>query len=569
MWRSGRQPFFYCKVMGFCSDTGRQDEKRHLTNTMSLAPLPKEMPDVMAICRHKFDRVFDMHGIKTGSPEDLTGFMEKLRTNPYFAMDFWDIAHSAGRADDGGVSQAEIQEIVVRCVGGPEARDTDPNVQEIQRVLNENLAADVQEVDPGQHTETLGDGQRDEREKAVAESGMSSDADGELPDLSSGANGPAYTVGSGDAEEEHAARFIYSRSRQMGDALARLEINSNALKLQLETIDDRMSRIEPQIKSMPSILAASTTSEKVEDQSPKSAVDDQKAQAAPVPDPAVQNTLWVDGRGRIIAAVAVLLLVAVSLWALWYHSHDQAAYRVDSSPANGMLSGPAENSGAAGSIGKPGQFTTANGVRDNAPATAHLPPSAAGTRASRPSSQMDNSPQRGEGAGFSGNAEATTAPEGRMAGGSTEPAGPGAVPAEVGAASEGTSGAQNDSSSMESAGVSSRLSERRRGRDVHSAGTWGRGITVSSGVMAANLIESRPPDYPRLAKLAHIQGPVVLQVFISRRGTVDHINAVKGHRLLRSAAKNAVKHWRYRPYLLNGRPIEVATMVTVNFNLGS
>jgi protein TonB len=94
-----------------------------------------------------------------------------------------------------------------------------------------------------------------------------------------------------------------------------------------------------------------------------------------------------------------------------------------------------------------------------------------------------------------------------------------------------------------------------------------RQVRVSSGVMASNLVESSVPDYPKLARLTGLQGPVVLEVVISDRGTVDHVDVVKGHHLLRAAAESAVKHWRYRPYLLDGRPVEVATTVTVDFKL--
>jgi protein TonB len=85
--------------------------------------------------------------------------------------------------------------------------------------------------------------------------------------------------------------------------------------------------------------------------------------------------------------------------------------------------------------------------------------------------------------------------------------------------------------------------------------------------MAANLLESHPPSYPRLASLTRIQGLVVLQAIVSKRGTVESVHVVKGPYLLRGAASNAVLSWRYKPCVLNGKPIEVATIVTVDFAL--
>jgi TonB family protein len=92
-------------------------------------------------------------------------------------------------------------------------------------------------------------------------------------------------------------------------------------------------------------------------------------------------------------------------------------------------------------------------------------------------------------------------------------------------------------------------------------------VNVSSGVMAANLLSGPKPSYPTLASLTRTQGNVVMQAVISKSGTVEHLHVIKGHRLLRSAAKNAVRTWRYRPYKIGGVPVEVATIVSVDFSL--
>jgi TonB family protein len=94
-----------------------------------------------------------------------------------------------------------------------------------------------------------------------------------------------------------------------------------------------------------------------------------------------------------------------------------------------------------------------------------------------------------------------------------------------------------------------------------------RTIDVSSGVMAANLLSASPPSYPKLASLTHMQGTVVMQAIISKDGTVQNLQVIQGHRLLRNAAKNSARTWRYRPYLVNGKPVEVATIVSVDFTL--
>lgn len=83
-----------------------------------------------------------------------------------------------------------------------------------------------------------------------------------------------------------------------------------------------------------------------------------------------------------------------------------------------------------------------------------------------------------------------------------------------------------------------------------------------------NLIYRVQPNYPSLARQARIQGTVELRAIISKMGTIENLSVLSGHAMLVPSAVEAVKHWRYRPYLLNGEPIEVETEITVNFILG-
>jgi len=94
----------------------------------------------------------------------------------------------------------------------------------------------------------------------------------------------------------------------------------------------------------------------------------------------------------------------------------------------------------------------------------------------------------------------------------------------------------------------------------------GNRVHVSSGVMAGSLIYSRPPTYPHgFARLFHTEGRVVMQAIISKSGRVENLRVISGHYMLRGAAKEAVRTWRYKPYHVNGSPVEVATIVSVDF----
>jgi TonB family protein len=92
-------------------------------------------------------------------------------------------------------------------------------------------------------------------------------------------------------------------------------------------------------------------------------------------------------------------------------------------------------------------------------------------------------------------------------------------------------------------------------------------IRVGGNVQAANLVKRALPVYPPLAKQARIQGTVVLNVTIGKDGKVQDITVESGHALLIQAALDAVKQWTYKPYLLNGEPVELSTQVEVNFTL--
>jgi len=92
-------------------------------------------------------------------------------------------------------------------------------------------------------------------------------------------------------------------------------------------------------------------------------------------------------------------------------------------------------------------------------------------------------------------------------------------------------------------------------------------VRVSQGVTQGLLIRKVQPTYPPLARQARIQGAVLLQAEISKDGTIQNLRLISGHPMLTSAAIEAVKQWRYKPYILNGEPVEVETQITVNFTL--
>jgi len=94
-------------------------------------------------------------------------------------------------------------------------------------------------------------------------------------------------------------------------------------------------------------------------------------------------------------------------------------------------------------------------------------------------------------------------------------------------------------------------------------------VRISQGVTKGLLIQKIEPTYPTLARSARVQGEVILSAVIDANGQITNLQLVSGHPMLVPSAIAAVKQWRYKPYLLNGAPVEVETTITVIFSLSS
>lgn len=92
-------------------------------------------------------------------------------------------------------------------------------------------------------------------------------------------------------------------------------------------------------------------------------------------------------------------------------------------------------------------------------------------------------------------------------------------------------------------------------------------VRISQGVTKGLLVHRVEPAYPTLARSARVQGEVVLSAVIDTNGQITNLQLVSGHPMLVPAAITAVREWRYKPYLLNGQPVEVETTITVIFSL--
>jgi len=88
-----------------------------------------------------------------------------------------------------------------------------------------------------------------------------------------------------------------------------------------------------------------------------------------------------------------------------------------------------------------------------------------------------------------------------------------------------------------------------------------------ASMQASQLIHKVQPTYPPMAKITHVQGVVEFTAIISKTGSIENLQLVRGNPLLVKAAEEAIVQWKYKPTLLNGEPVEVITDILVNFTL--
>jgi TonB family protein len=139
---------------------------------------------------------------------------------------------------------------------------------------------------------------------------------------------------------------------------------------------------------------------------------------------------------------------------------------------------------------------------------------------------------------------------------------------------EATSSHKSLSHAHRTARVASNPAKRESGRDLglasaKSSATWGPATTAAQRASKPDQAQVHPPlpQYPLLAGAMAVQGSVLMQALIAADGAVEELRVISGPTILVSAARQAVQQWRFKPYLLNGKPVETFARVTVNFTI--
>ena len=92
-------------------------------------------------------------------------------------------------------------------------------------------------------------------------------------------------------------------------------------------------------------------------------------------------------------------------------------------------------------------------------------------------------------------------------------------------------------------------------------------LHLDPGTAGEHKINNVDPVYPQMARIAHIQGTVLISAIIDKQGNLENLRPASGHPILIQAALDAVKQWKYRPFTVNEKPVEVETVIKVMFRM--
>ena len=208
---------------------------------MALSARVPDGSDLTSLCRHKLEGIFDMHGVRTGSRADVPGFLEKLYGDRYFAMDFWALVESLEGVRD-RISEEQIRRTVAECVCGWVPRG-DPALTGIEEAFDARAASRAPSTPPAADA-PFEPGLRIVEHLEGPPASMADHADSYL------AANPAYSV-----ERTSSVVELGAASGSLGkidQILSRLELNDHELKLLLESIESRISRLEPHVEQLTS-----------------------------------------------------------------------------------------------------------------------------------------------------------------------------------------------------------------------------------------------------------------------------------------------------------------------------
>ena len=566
-----------------------------------IAPVKIDESPVLLYVK-KFRSLCDMHSVRFGSADSFSGFMRQLVDDRKFAMDFWALAGGFSSREGGQLSDEQMLDVIVQEIAGCAASTADGSlkqqIDDLRRMLaGEDVSSPIVRDDDKFEAIVAPPAPPaiPPQVKAISTPPIRPSEVPPPPLPSQPTIEPRMEVSPPPQSDEKLSDQMVSdlvdpalppepalTQHQLDEALLRLELNSLELKLHLDNIDSRMSRMEPHLEELASRVTAARANvgripaepiaipEQVREprvepvrgharpmqESVGRAFEKSRLVLEPQPEPAMSSATDDDDPSipiplagysqrrisRSVGLFAALLLVGLggffflhrqygaSLWADFGPSlrerYDAALHEL-----RGVVKGRATDGSGSVESGSP---ATNEGDQTQVASVASAP--------------ITSPPVTNEAAKQSTNEPTKTVTESQVAS-STMDARP-----------------KHKSHPMPALVDDREVVETSEG--VSSGGLEGP-VAVAPAVMEENLLVSRVPAYPEVAKADRVEGPVVMQAIITKNGTVGHLHVLQGDPMLRSAASEAVSKWRYRPYTVNGKPVEVATTVTVDFKLNA
>ncbi len=480
-----------------------------------------EKPESFDSFVRKFRVICVTHELQTGSRDDLPLFLQKLLADRHLSMDFWGFVGKLSDRDGGELTDNQILAVILEGITHGEVPPDDPDLRQTIDDLRAMLAGvDVHgsmPIEPAPFPQN-------EPEPW---------------------NRPAHSSGSfaaaapnGVVDETAAGAIILP---QLDEALHRLELTNLELKHHLDEIDKRMSRLEPlhsesgatrkyPTENIPTPVAESRFArmEQLTRRSPSGrlilepAVPPEDILAAEAgrlsPRVPLQDYTHSSGYGR--AVFSFLLVVALAAGGFAGYRYRELLQQKFSSLVQ--------------------QFQNRT-TPANTTSTSDTPVEQ--PEKTQPAAEQ---PLRGTSTPPPVNAAATKTPR------QTSPS---------------RTAAQESASTRKSIADRVAAQASQTPPDGISSADLAGAVRVSPGVMDSHLVDSRVPAYPDSAKVAGVEGSVIMQAIISRDGRVKRIHVIQGDSRLRGPAADAVYKWRYRPYMIEGQPVDVATTITVDFDL--
>jgi TonB family protein len=494
---------------------------------MSTFPNSLQKPERFDLYVRKFRAMCAMHGIQVGSHTDLPGFMQKLVEDRFFGMDFWKLVGKLSDREGGELSDDQMLAVVVEGVTGGDLTEDDG---EAKRVVD-NLRAMLAGVD----VQGQGQNQVEPAPFPRLEAEPWQQGGGEMgihvveTSLKLADSRAAFMAETMKEETEPKAARSELESPELDEDLLRREL-TRLVEQYLESVKRSKKNPLPEGVISVGVVADASTRRSLE---------------APVYDGVDELTLTPTGKTRLVlepdapviegnlapmrdsasmrltledhdspsryGKVIMYLLLSLAIFeaglALYQHRepflHELTLLRQDFERKTG-IGASADRTLPAAVLAGPSQQS------------AQLPPPNTSTA---PAASVVAVPKQPASVGLPPATNTTPVP-------------PDQVPANL---------------------IS----------NADLAGT----VQVSPEAMGAYLVASRVPAYPDGAKAEGVQGSVEMQVIIAKDGSVKRVHVIRGDSRLRVAAAEAVYRWRYRPYLVDDQPVEVATTITVDFDL--